>query len=264
MTRNFLPIAALAISLVLTTTAWNPSNPPTGNTGGPGETTCAKSGCHNGGTFTGTVSVTGLPDTAFVDSTYVITLVSANNSVRGGFQMTSLNENNNGYGSFLIAPGTNVTSAGGRPYARQSTPKNLTAGSVSWDIKWKAPATVDGIASLYYAVLCANNAGQSSGDNVLTGSTTVPVGIAPEPVGLGSFRLAGFGAYPTLVKDKMVVTWAGTEAGQCAIFDLSGRMISSQPTTAGEPIFISDLAEGSYILQLSTPNGVGVVKFIKQ
>ena len=65
-----------------------PSNPPTGNTAAPGETACMLSGCHSGGTFNGTVNISGVPDTVFTNQTYNITITNQDNKKVAVFKGT--------------------------------------------------------------------------------------------------------------------------------------------------------------------------------
>ncbi|HRI58665.1 MAG TPA: hypothetical protein PK228_03050, partial [Saprospiraceae bacterium] len=87
MKIKLLPIAAMMAAglLLLANTVREPNNPPTGRTGAPGETTCAASGCHTGGSYTGTVSI-NIPDTVSTNTTYTITLTNTSNAVRAGYE----------------------------------------------------------------------------------------------------------------------------------------------------------------------------------
>lgn len=74
----------------LSSTIKDPSDPPMGNTGAPGETTCAQTGCHSGGVYTGTVALTGVPDTVTANTSYTLTLTNTSNAPRAGFQLVCL------------------------------------------------------------------------------------------------------------------------------------------------------------------------------
>jgi Immunoglobulin domain len=180
MNTRLLVCFTLAAALFLSFGYRDPSNPPLGNTGGPSETTCQQSGCHGGGAFTANLDITGLPDTLMADSTYALTVqATSNTSARGGFQLTCLDATNTKTGTLLTATGVNIATqtATGRQYARQSTPKNVVAQSVSWVVNWKAPSTA-GQARFFYAMLLSNNNGNDNGDNAVKDSLSLPVVVA--------------------------------------------------------------------------------------
>lgn len=153
-----------------------PSNPPTANTGAPGETACMLSGCHNGGTFTGNVDITGVPDTVFVNQTYDVTITNRSNAVRSGFQLTVLDATNKFTGTLMQATGVSIgrDNSTGRSYARQSVAKFLTNGEASWSFKWKAPASIaNENLTFYFSSLCANGDGNNGKDNSIKNTKTV-------------------------------------------------------------------------------------------
>ncbi|MEO6040037.1 MAG: choice-of-anchor V domain-containing protein, partial [Saprospiraceae bacterium] len=112
---------------MLTSTLRNPNNPPLGNTGAPSETTCQKSGCHASvGNFTGTVSLSGLPDTVAPDQTYMVTLTQTSNAVKAGFQLTCLDAANTKCGTLTAGAGSSLGTLSSRQYVRQSAAKTLS------------------------------------------------------------------------------------------------------------------------------------------
>jgi hypothetical protein len=177
MNTRLLFLSMLALAMFLSFGSKNPSNPPLGNTGAPGESTCQNANCHGGGTYLADLSITGLPDTLKADSTYSLTVQGTNNnSLRGGFQLTVLDDANVKAGTLFAATGVNVAtqSTTGRQYARHSAFKTVTAQSVSWTFNWTAPS-VAGEANFFYTMLLANGNGNDSGDNVKTGTLVRPV-----------------------------------------------------------------------------------------
>ena len=81
------------------------SNPPQGRTGAPDERTCATSGCHSGSNpgIQGQVLIEGLPREIAPGETYslVVKLITEVGSpVRGGLQMTALDQDLNSAGVF--------------------------------------------------------------------------------------------------------------------------------------------------------------------
>lgn len=161
-----LPI--LLIIIITTSSVPNPRNPPTGNTGAPGETACMFSGCHGGGMFTGTVDITGVPDTVIANQTYSITLTNKSNAVRSGFQLTVLDAVNKFTGTLIKGTGVNIAkdNFNGKTYARQEFAVFLMNGEVSWNFQWQAPASVLNDSMIFYFTsMCADGDGTNAKDN---------------------------------------------------------------------------------------------------
>ena len=130
---TFLSLLLLSVWYISTSSRKDPNNPPLARTGAPGETTCGASGCHSGGTFTGTVTISGIPDTISANTSYSVTLTNTSNAVRAGFQLTCLDSLNAKCGSLTNGTGTSTgsQSSTGRQYIRQSAPKALSNGAAS-------------------------------------------------------------------------------------------------------------------------------------
>ncbi|HEX5625475.1 MAG TPA: choice-of-anchor V domain-containing protein, partial [Saprospiraceae bacterium] len=178
MNRNALLLSTALIGLIflLGGAMPEPRNPPTANTGAPGETSCMLSNCHVGGSFTGTVSLSGLPDTVLADQSYEITLFNRSNSVRSGFQMTVLDATNKFTGAFTGNAEVNVARDNGnsRTYARHALAKFLFNGEASWKFNWKAPASVlNDSMVFYFSSMCGNGDGNRTGDNSIKSSKRV-------------------------------------------------------------------------------------------
>lgn len=84
----------------------DPNNPPTARTGAPGETTCGASGCHSGGTYTGSVTISGVPDTIVANQSYTVNLTNTSNAIRAGFELTCLDNSNAKCGTLSTGSGT--------------------------------------------------------------------------------------------------------------------------------------------------------------
>lgn len=169
-------VACIAIFELFVNSLPEPRNPPLGNTGAPGETTCMPSGCHSGGSFTGTVSISGIPDTVLADQVYNLTLTNSSDALRSGFQLTSLDINNKFTGTLTGNTEVNVSkdNTTGRTYARQALAKNFNSGQVNWTFKWKAPASVtDNKLTFYFTGMLANGDGDKSKDNTVKSLKTV-------------------------------------------------------------------------------------------
>ena len=183
---NLIRLAFLAITLIFLLS--NSGNPPNGRTGAPGETTCG--GCHNNGNYQGTVSISGVPASIMPNTTYTVTLtnnVTSGSPVTGGFQIVTLDEDNNNIGDLIDISSDVRTNFGslGREYAEQNGAKSYGGGSsVSWTFDWTSPATApqNGDITFYYVMNMTNGAGNTSSDNSITSSTTVNLLAANNPL----------------------------------------------------------------------------------
>lgn len=256
--RNTLIVAfgLLTTWLFLTSSNVNPSNPPTGVTGAPSETTCQQSGCHGGGSYTGTVTLTGIPDSITANTSYSITLTQASNAVRGGFELTCLDGSNVKCGTLTAGSGSSVATSGGRQYARQSSVKTLSSGSVSWTFTWKSPATSSGnIAKFYFVSLAANGNGGTSGDKALTGNKTVVIKqVSPtvEPVAEDWVRVYRGG-------NNLSINLLQDAYGMVTVFDLSGKLVTQQVLTSDNQLDLSSWPAGICIANIQA-GGKSVTK----
>ncbi|MEZ5030825.1 MAG: choice-of-anchor V domain-containing protein [Saprospiraceae bacterium] len=86
----------------------NSTNPPNARTGAPGDDGTCASGCHGGGSFQGTVDISGIPSTIQAGETYTVTLTTTatvGNPVTGGFQILALNSANQNVGDMIVTNG---------------------------------------------------------------------------------------------------------------------------------------------------------------
>jgi hypothetical protein len=262
---SYLLFIILMIGVTQSSWILDPSNPPSAKTGAPGETTCStSSGCHTGGTFTGTVELSGIPDTVMPDETYNITLVHTSNAVKAGFEITCLNSNNSFTGTFTAGSGNNVTTnnSNGRKYVRQSTAKTLSGGFTTWSFSWKAPSsTPDNTAKFYFASLAANNNNAKTGDNALTGNKQVV--LFTPTVGTASPETKeGLRIYPNPAAETLFVDIEPGTAGNLQIFNLSGKLVKSVDISQATRIDISGFSRGAYIARLQTAQRDYTSRFI--
>ncbi len=244
-------IGTLALWAMLTSTLRNPNNPPLGNTGAPSETTCAKAGCHiNAGTLTGSVSLSGLPDTVRPSQTYQITLTHTSNAVKAGFQLTCLDASNAKCGNLTAGTGSNTGNFSSRQYIRQSTPKFLSGGSTSWTFSWTAPATLAADSLRFYFVsLASNNNGNNSGDNVLKSSKKVifsATSASHEPDDASLVRM-----YPNPAVQLVQVELATSAPAQLTLYDASGKaVLDTALLQASNRLDVSTLPRGTYLAKI--------------
>lgn len=258
----FLAFTGLAAAW-LSLTSLDPSNPPTGKTGAPGETTCSQSNCHTGGNYTGTVTLNGLPDTVTAGQAYTLTLTNASNCVKTGFQLTCLNAANTKCGTLGNGTGVNIATASGRQYARQSSAKTMSNGMGSWNFTWTAPTTLTGDSIKFYFVsLCANGNGNRTGDNVLVSSkkvhfkTATSAAIDPEANHL--VRL-----FPNPAHSSVRVQLAESQSGAITVFDSNGRkVLQSDLQSADNELNITLLPSGLYTAEIHFGQRIAVKQLI--
>ncbi len=239
----------------------DPNNPPAGRTGAPGETTCQTAGCHSGGNYTGSLELTGLPDTIIANQSYSLTLTNTSNAIKAGFQLTVLDSSNTKVGTLTAGTGCSMANAGGRQYVRQSSPHTLSNGSTSWTFNWKAPASVpnDSI-HFYFASLCANGNGQKTSDNALKNSKSVvlPTFVSAVKDDLKDFNLYFF---PNPAKDFVTIEIPGR--GDVKILDENGKVVLKAEVVNSKQLDISKLSNGLYFASVQFKGNLQSRVFIK-
>ncbi len=248
---------ALFVTITVTslTSMLDPNNPPAAKTGAPGESTCAQSGCHSGGSYTGTVTLSGLPDTVTTGQAYSITLTNASNAVRAGFELTCLDANNAASGTFTNGTGTSNTTSNGRRYIRQSSPHTLSGGSTSWTFTWNAPTTVTTEqVTFYFVSLCANGNGGKTGDNVFQATHSVVL-QAPVPTAIDDAQATADKLQIISTNNGRVISITlndnAMDKAQVNLFDLNGKIVLQQALNNNTQIDLSQLPDGIYIVQVS-------------
>lgn len=242
--------ALFLLWLGLSATRRDPSNPPVGVTGAPGEGTCGD--CHSGGSQTGTVTLTGVPDTVISGKTYALTITNTSNASRAGFEMICLDGAQTMCGTFSAASGSGVSIGSGssnKKYPRQSAAKTLSGGSTAWTFNWLAPATASGNkATFYFVTLCANGDGRTNGDRILMGNKVVNFGRSTTPTQAEIDR-AAVRLYPTMLTEHaFTVELANTSTARLQVFDLNGRALRYATVQGTARVDMGDLPAGTYIV----------------
>ncbi len=258
--KNYLvqAIFLLTIAFALTSISMkDPGNPPTQKTGGPGEMTCSTtSGCHSGGSYQGTITLVGLPDTVVASKKYTITFTSnSTTAARGGYELTCLDGLNARCGTLAALTGSSLATTAGRQYVRQSAVKIFSGGKLTWNFDWTAPASLTGDSIKFYAsALLANGNSKESGDNAINiakkvtfvkTTATSEVSIADQVQ-----------IYPVPVKDVLNVDLTGNLSNaRLQLLDLNGKTVLTTPLNSQNQIDVSTYAKGVYILQIEAKEG---------
>jgi hypothetical protein len=143
-----------------------------------GGLTCSQSGCHRGGNYNPTTTLTLLsgttPVTQYVAGTAYtlsIKIAAASGTPKYAFNAmcatTAYNTNINKWGT--MPTGTRNTSAGGRNYVEQSSARSATGTSptsyYTVNIPWTAPVVNTGSVTFYAEGMAVNGTGGTSGDS---------------------------------------------------------------------------------------------------
>ncbi len=158
----------------------NSGQAPTGNTGAPGESTCA--GCHTGGTYSGTITLLMNGGDVFEYEPavkYTISFAANYGAPRYGFSLTALDSENNPAGQFTVTNDANTSYAVSQSNQRQYMGHKSAGANNSWTFEWTAPQSDVGNITFYYVINAANQNGGTSGDKIETGNTViVPAEVA--------------------------------------------------------------------------------------
>ncbi|MFZ4542963.1 MAG: T9SS type A sorting domain-containing protein [Saprospiraceae bacterium] len=250
MKLRTLTLMALVATIAALSTNFkmNPQNPPTAKTGAPGETTCETSGCHNGGNYKGTVTLSGVPDSVELGATYTLKLsTKSTGPKRNGFQMTCWTSTKAACGTFTNASNaTNIATASLKQYIRQSNYKAFSGDSAVWTVSWKAPTVKNDSSFFYFSSLLANGNGNESSDNCLAGKkkiyfkkTSVSTIETAENSNVVSIKN---NLYSNLLAVQLT-----ENSGQLWIYNQQGQLIQSQVLSSDNQIDISALSKGVYV-----------------
>lgn len=191
-------VLALALTSAAGGRAWAHSfGPPPGNTGAPGQGTCARAGCHasfplNSGP--GSLTVGGLPASGYDPGkvyNLVVTLQQAGQQ-RWGFEASALSSPGSATagqvaGAFAVTDAVNTQlepSSGTSTieHTADGTSDGTADGPVSWQFQWQAPAAGFGPVTLYVAGNAADGNGNNSGDYIYSKSFPIPEASAAPAV----------------------------------------------------------------------------------
>ena len=194
--KNILPIwGVLALLFVASSGSVlaNSFGPLDGLTGAPAENNCTQ--CHVGNDLNatgGSLALT-IPETYEPNAVYTIIVnLSHIGQKRWGFEMTALDADGTGAGSFAAddAGNTQVSEANSKQYIKQTLNGTAqgTEDAHSWEFQWTAPDADIGPITFYAAGNAANGDFQAfvPGDYIYTAqseSTPVVAGVSLEIVG---------------------------------------------------------------------------------
>ncbi|MEZ5355067.1 MAG: choice-of-anchor V domain-containing protein [Bryobacteraceae bacterium] len=261
-----------------------------GNTGAPGDQTCAQSGCHVGTATQGSgVSIDfgsqGATYQPGVEQTWTITVNGAQ-TAGYGFQVSARlasDERNAQAGSFAAVDGTvqvicrdgvikTATRSCRADAAIEYPTHTMPSRTGTFMLKWTPPATASGDVKVYVAGNAVNLNGQPSGDRIFTNSFTLtaaaglqfkaPQTRSSQPL-LQAFdnsgRLSGGTWIQVFGTDFAPVTrsWRGDEfSGAQAPTSLDGVRVNVN----GKPAYVAFISPTQVNAQAPTDDSVGPVE----
>lgn len=231
------------------------SQPPPAKTGAPGENICTE--CHFGPAASDVSGIitTNIPASGYeADSTYEITVtVSDDGTSRFGFEITSMNADNNYVGEFLSNNDVSVIQNG--KYAAHKALSTVGTDSKSWWFEWVAPSTGTGNVIFYVAANLANNNNNTSGDIIIKDNLTVsefeePISVSEIFVDGGEVKI-----FPNPIHVGQDVSLEVDEEGflEIDLSDLNGKTMMTFSTyiNSQTPLMLetSGLAKGIYLMR---------------
>lgn len=257
MKNNYFYTLLLAIPVLgVLFISWSGGYNAASVTGSPGDggSTCAN--CHSGGTFatTGTIT-TNIPATGYaLNTTYTVTVTFTGGSgSKRGFQVTAEKSGGTKVGTFTAGTGSQVFNSG-----KTVTHNNSTLST--WTFNWTSPSTNQGTVTFYAALNATNGNGGTSGDKVITTSTSVNV-LGNDEEFAQKFKL-----YPNPTLNKTYIDLPeNIIIAQVTIFDFLGKQVlKTSVTEVQNDLDVSQLKSGTYILSIQTESGEARKKLVIQ
>ena len=265
--KNLLFVFTI-LTLWYSTTALYPGGPPLASSGAPisaatNEKTCVQSGCHNGGTQTGTVTFTGLPAEVEAGKAYTITANCASTAAKtGGFQLTVIDGNYAKSGN--LAAGTNQAIAlqGTRQYVTQSKLGTYASGKLAYTFTWTAPAaSANKDISFHAAFLLANGNGNDNGDAIATGNTkvTFKTSATNDPALEKAMTV-----FPNPTTNQLNINLLEVENANFILSNEVGQAVISSKLESKNNFDVSNLARGIYFAKIQVGAKQAVKKVVLQ
>ena len=263
MSKIYFGFLSVLLYVLSASVSMEPRNPETQVTGAPGETTCEKSGCHSGGKFIGTVTISGIPDTVVPNTKYTITLTHKSNAKVTGFELTCIDPLNKKCGTLTAGTGSNVATGAttGRQYVRQSNSKSLVDSTASWDFSWTSPATITGdTVSFYFTSLAGSGANGEKGDNALKNVRKV---FFNKLTATREIELEGLELLSSLVTSELAFRSEQNMRVGVSVFNESGLLVAYEYLNTNQRMQIGQLPTGVYHVLIEKDNARVVRRLMK-
>jgi len=225
-----------------------------GYTGAPGESNCTN--CHSGTVLSGsdenifTISLGGVGALEYTPGeVYDLSLTTASNVAKKGFEITALDENNNPAGEFVASSNTQLKSPtsglfAGRKYVTHTSGTNSPTG---WQFTWTAPNAIVGEITFYLATNKSNSSNSTAGDEIYLSqySLNTSAGLV-EKTSMNEHFEVGYSPE----SNQLVIRFDDIQPGEMFLnlVDLNGKSVFTQKL--GKSI------EGSNIQKIRLPEGI--------
>lgn len=224
-------------------------------TGSPGDSNNTCTQCHSAGAnFNLSPSITtNIPVDGYeLNKAYTINVNSSSSSSKLGFQLTAENSSNTKIGSFTAGTGSRVSG--------QRITQSAPSSSGNWSFTWVSPATNEGEVTFYAAVNATNGDFSTSGDQVVTTSTSAQV------LGISEAKRLQFDMYPNPASESLTIQLpSSSDKATVQFYDYIGRLsLTKTITNSNDKININELSSGVYILKVLSNDKIGTQKFIKK
>jgi hypothetical protein len=273
MKRNYLLTFAIVFTALLLGSQdlfTNSTQPPTGYTGAPGESTCATAGCHFGTPTLNASDISlltvGSPNltSGYAANTQYSLAVNAGSAASYGFSLTAVDASGAAIGSFsLSSPATTslATGSGSKQYVGHKNANTTNA----WSFRWTSPATTAETVFFYLAVNQANNNNEGSGDNIklkaysATASSFGPFNVATGIQNIDGLLDGSISVFPNPVTDNINLSFNITDNQpvKAGIYNLNGQLV--------KPLMDEELSWGDHNRNFnvagSLSTGIYLVKF---
>jgi Secretion system C-terminal sorting domain len=258
--------SALGFALLTSSAQYDSDEGKAGQTGSPGENTCAQSGCHtgtavNGGPGSVTITSPDMTDWNYVPGqTYTIqvTVADAGRDLFG-LGVEALKSNGDNGGTLVAGSDNHILTKTVQGFVRRNIVHNVNTGASmdahTFTFEWIAPDVSQGDITFYVAGNATNSNGFATGDRVYT--TTQ---VATASVGIYEYfneKLAlSLSPNPTMGMLQVSYNLENTSDVQTKIFDVNGKLIldwNQGQQVSGKAIHqldVSSLASGTYMLQV--------------
>lgn len=251
-------IGLLTVFVESDTANSNAFSPPSGYTGGDGESSCGTSSCHNAADNIGVGSLSILVgnslDTVLQESSNTVTVSIKGDNGRNkyGFEIIAKDSTGESIGSMSIinSASTRLLTSGNKTYVSH---KSATADS-SWSFTWTAPTNYNGEVRFY----AAGNASTSynSNNSIYVASKVIYVKSIADVFIEDEQKIdLNLNVYPSLSNGEFTIELSVLRASSVsyAIFDISGRKIDSKDfgtvrSSIKSPVSISNA--GIYIVRV--------------
>lgn len=259
MKKHYFFIFLLLIPVSAFILMSNSAGRTSGSSGSPGDggNTCTE--CHAGGSFSASLQITDdIPVGGYdLNTVYNITVTNTSTASKHGFQVTAEKTSNNAkVGSFTA--GTGSQSFSNNNYLTHTTSGN---NQNSWSFTWTSPATDEGEIKFYSASVAANGNGVTSGDQVVTASTS---GVTT--LGIPAAKRLSFEMYPNPASADLTIQLpSDSENATVQFYDYLGRLaLTKNISSSNDKLNIKELSAGIYILKVISEDKIGSQKFVKK